>query len=92
MLACNAYNAYNICMQYTIRNIPAYLDNALRSSAQVQDKSLNEVAIEALACGAGLSGQPRRRRKLAGIAGSWSEDPNFDAALKAQDTVDEEIW
>jgi len=51
----NACNAYNTCMQYTIRNVPNYLDAALRVSAREQGKSLNEVAIEALARGFGLA-------------------------------------
>jgi plasmid stability protein len=77
-------------LQYTIRNVPDYLDTALRASAREQGKSLNEVAIKALARGLGLS-QPRvRQRDLSDIAGSWREDPEFDRALAAQDTVDEE--
>jgi hypothetical protein len=58
VLAMNACNAYNVCMQYTIRNVPDYLDAALRVSAREQGKSLNEVAIKALARGFGL-GQPK---------------------------------
>ena len=79
-------------MQYTIRNIPSYLDAALRATAEEQGKSLNEVAIEALARGAGVSGHRSRRRDLRDIAGSWKEDPAFDSALAAQDTIDEEMW
>ena len=89
MSACIAYNE---CMQYTIRNVPKYLDAALRVSAREQGKSLNEVAVEALARGSGL-GEPRvRQRDLSDIAGSWKKDPAFDRALAAQDTVDEEMW
>lgn len=47
-----AYIAYNLCMQYTIRNVPDLLDAMLRRSAREQGKSLNEVAIEALVRGA----------------------------------------
>lgn len=79
-------------MQYTIRNIPEHLDAALRSSAHQQGKSLNEVAIEALARGAGVSGVPRRQRDLRDIAGSWRKDPAFDRALADQDTIDEAMW
>ena len=43
-------------MQYTIRNVPVTLDEALRRAAREQDKSLNEVAIEALIRGAGVTG------------------------------------
>lgn len=89
MVACNAYN---LCMQYTIRNVPDYLDFALRESAREQGKSLNEVAVEALARGFGL-GEPRvRQRDLSDIAGSWKRDPAFDRAVAAQDTIDEEMW
>jgi plasmid stability protein len=88
----SACNAYNICMQYTIRNVPNYLDAALRVSAREQGKSLNEVAIKALARGFGLGQAQIRQRDLSDIAGSWKIDPAFERALAAQDTVDEEMW
>jgi len=39
---------YYHSMQYTLRNVPAELDEALRARARRTGKSLNEVAIEAL--------------------------------------------
>ena len=84
--------AYKKCMQHTIRNVPDYLDAALREFARRQGKSLNEVAVEALVRGAGLSDKPRRQRDLSDIAGRWRNDPAFDHALTAQDAVDEEMW
>ena len=91
-LAVRACDAYNICMQYTIRNVPGSLDEALRRTAREQGKSLNEVAIEALARGAGLSERRFRQRDLSDIGGSWQEDPAFESALAAQDTIDAELW
>ena len=79
-------------MQYTIRNVPERLDAALRRSAREQRKSLNEVAVEALARGAGVVEQRRRQRDLTDIAGTWRKDAAFDSAIAAQDTVDGEIW
>lgn len=79
-------------MQYTIRKVPDSLDTALRRRAREQGKSLNEVAIEALARGAGVSGDPCRQRDLHDIAGTWRNDRAFDRALAAQDAVDEESW
>ncbi len=79
-------------MQYTIRNIPEILDAALRQSARQQGKSLNEVAVEALARGAGLTESRSRQRDLDDIAGSWRRDPEFDRALAAQDTIEEDLW
>jgi hypothetical protein len=79
-------------MQYTIRNVPGTLDEALRRAARERGKSLNEVAIEALARGAGVAGDRNRQRDLGDIAGTWRNDPTFDSALAAQDSIDEEIW
>jgi hypothetical protein len=80
-------------MRYTIRGIPHAVDAALRERARVAGKSLNEVAIEALAEGAGVMGAPpRRRRNLDDIAGSWKASRAFDDAIAAQDQVDEDLW
>jgi plasmid stability protein len=79
-------------MQYTIRNVPHALDKALRRTARKRGKSLNEVAIEALARSAGVSGERDRQRDLGDIAGTWRRDPAFDSAVAAQDTVDEKMW
>jgi hypothetical protein len=79
-------------MQYTIRNVPGTLDEALRRAARERGKSLNEVAIEALARGAGVTGDRSRQRDLGDVAGTWRNDPAFDSALAAQDSIDEEIW
>jgi hypothetical protein len=92
MLAFCACTAYNTCMQYTIRNVPQTLDEALRRAARERGKSLNEVAIEALARGAGIARERTRQRDLADIAGTWRKDAAFDSALAAQDTIDEEMW
>jgi len=79
-------------MQYTIRNVPDHVDAALRDKAREQGKSLNEVAVEALARGFGLGQAQIRQRDLSDIAGSSKKDPAFDRAIAAQDTVDEEMW
>lgn len=92
MIALYACIAYNMSMQYTIRNIPVSLDQALRQAAREQGKSLNEIAVEALARGAGLTESRLRQRDLTDIAGSWRDDPEFDRAIAAQDTVDDELW
>ena len=92
MLAGSACTAYNRCMQYTIRNVPKTLNEALRRAARERGKSLNEVTIEALARGTGLTGERSRQRDLGDIAGTWRKDPAFDRALAAQDKVDKEMW
>jgi hypothetical protein len=79
-------------MQYTLRNIPDALDDALRARAREENKSLNQVAIEALAEAVGLGQRTIRYRDLADLAGTWVDDPDFDRAIEDQDTVDDEIW
>jgi plasmid stability protein len=79
-------------MQYTIRNVPKRLDAALRRAAHEQGKSLNDITIEALARGTGISGEPTRQRDLSDIAGGWREDPLFDSAMSEQDMIDEDLW
>ena len=79
-------------MQYTLRKIPNSVDAALRRRAREQDKSLNEVAVEALTRGAGVSGKPSRQRDLRDIAGTWHADRLFDQAIAAQHTIDKELW
>jgi plasmid stability protein len=79
-------------MQYTVRNIPKRLDAALRRVAQEQGKSLNEVTVEALTRGAGVSGERTRQRDLSDIAGSWREDPVFDSAVADQDVIQPDLW
>ena len=68
-------------MQYTIRNIPDYLDATLRDAARREGKSLNETAVAALVRGAGLAERERVKRDLSDIAGTWQEDPAFDSAI-----------
>ena len=79
-------------MQYTVRGIPAVVDDALRLRARETGKSLNEVVIDALAEGAGVTRTPRRRRDLSDLAGTWDADTAVEAALAAQDEPDPDLW
>lgn len=79
-------------MQYTIRNVPRPVDRALREWARRQRKSLNEVALAALARGLGLEHAEPRRRNLERFKGSWVQDAATDRALDDQRQIDPEIW
>jgi hypothetical protein len=78
-------------MQYTIRDVPPAVDAAIRRRAKATGASLNQVAKDALAEGAGVGGE-RPRRDLSDIAGTWRRDRAVEAALAAQDVVDEALW
>ena len=92
LFALDVGTAYTLCMQYTIRNIPAPVDEAIRLRARLEGRSLNEIAIEALERGMGVAEGRVAYRRLSGIAGTWTPDPEFDAALEEQDRVDEDAW
>jgi hypothetical protein len=79
-------------MQYTLRNVPPPLDDALRKRAREQQKSLNEVALDVLLDGVGLSGRPVKRRDLGDIVGTWIDDPDVDQALADQRRIDPDLW
>jgi hypothetical protein len=79
-------------MQYTVRGIPPAIDAAIRERAKAESKSLNEVAVEALADGLGLGDEDVARRDLSDVVGTWKKDAAVEAVLAAQDRVDEDLW
>ncbi len=79
-------------MQYTIRGIPDRLDTALRERARAEGKSLNEIALDALAGGLGIGRELTVRRDLSDIAGTWRKDAELEAALAAHDRIDSRLW
>jgi len=92
MLAQSAGIAYIECMQYTIRGIPARLDTVLRERARAEGKSLNEIALGALAEGLGVGRERAVLRDLGDIAGTWRKDAEAEAALAAHDRIDARLW
>ena len=80
-----------LCMQYTIRNVSAELDRALKARAKKSGKSVNQVALEALAQSLN---QPLKRRSLRDMPGAWSkrEAAQFDRFLEQHRKIDEELW
>jgi hypothetical protein len=78
-------------MQYTIRNIPPELDRALKTRAKRLGRSVNQVALEALA---NVVGRSVRRRNLRGMPGAWSraEAARFDRFLAENRTIEKELW
>ena len=78
--------------QYTIRNVPADVDRALRKRARETGKSLNRVALEALASGAG---EPlHAKRDLSEIVGSITpkEAERIEEEIRRQRQLDPELW
>jgi hypothetical protein len=85
-------DSYSVGMQYTLRKVPREVDKALRRKAKLEGKSLNQVAVEALAKGANID-QPRQEfRNLDFAIGTWVEDPEFDKIIQEQRQIDPELW
>ncbi len=74
--------------QYTIRAVPASIDRALRRRARQESKSLNAVAVEALARGLELEAKPVEHADLDALVGTWQEDPAFDRAVADFERID----
>ena len=79
-------------IQYTVRDIPHRLDQILRERARRERRSLNDVALEALAKGLGLSEEPIRHHDLDDLAGTWADDPGFDKAIEEMRRMDSKRW
>jgi hypothetical protein len=80
-------------VQYTIRNIPESVDDALRNLAVREGCSLNSVALGALESEARVNADNVvRYHDLDDLAGTWVQDDAFDKAMAAFDVVDEELW
>ncbi len=80
-------------MQYTIRNIPAEVDRALRKKAKAEGTSINQAALDALRRGVGLDGENGRRyTDLDWFFGSWVADPEFARAVADMDRVHPDDW
>jgi hypothetical protein len=86
---------YDVCMdrhQLTIRRVPERVKNLLKELARRENKSLNQVSLEILERGLGLTGEEIVYHDLDDLAGTWVDDPEFDKAIEEQHRVDPELW
>jgi hypothetical protein len=72
--------------------VPAAIDRALRRRAKEEDRSLNTLALEALARGLEIDAKPLEHSDLDPLIGSWREDPAFERALASFEQIDEDAW
>jgi hypothetical protein len=79
-------------VQYTIRKISLAIDKAVRQRARAEGKSLNAIAVKALADGLGLQREMVVRRDLGDIVGTWARDAATERALAAQHRIDKALW
>lgn len=78
--------------QVTIRRVPERVKQLLKELAKREEKSLNQIILEVLERGLGLSGEEIVYHDLDDLAGTWVEDPEFDKAIEEQHRIDPELW
>jgi plasmid stability protein len=78
--------------QYTIRGVPKRVGARLRERARKEGRSINSVAVDALARGLGLDAEVRRFTDLDDLVGTWIDDPEFDRVIADMDRIDEAMW
>jgi hypothetical protein len=77
--------------RYTIRAVPSAIDRALRQRAKQEAKSLNAVAVAALARGLELDARPVEYTDLDALIGSWQEDAAFEHTMALFERLDEKV-
>lgn len=78
--------------QYTIRQVPIHLDEALRRRAKRKGQSLNQVLLDSLAESVGVGEEAAKYHDLDTLAGTWKTDKAFDDAMTAFEKVDPDDW
>jgi hypothetical protein len=89
-------------MDVTIHDIPIELHQALAVRAAAEKSSVAKALVDAAAEQLGVRlpqdakeaplEKPKKYRDLSDIAGTWVEDPEFDAILAEQRRIDPELW
>jgi len=78
----------------TIRNVDPKLAKALERERERRGSSLNQTVLEVLRLSLGVGAGERRSNGLRELAGTWSakEQAEFDAATRAFEQLDAELW
>ncbi|MEW6433394.1 MAG: hypothetical protein AB1730_17965 [Myxococcota bacterium] len=76
--------------QLTVRNVSKELAKRLDALAEARGQSVNSVVLELLSQAVGLDERETRLKRYA----TWSAEDaaEFERALAAQRTIDDELW
>ncbi len=77
---------------YLVRNLPESLGKKLRESALLEECSLNQVMVNALDRGMGLSNTPVRYRNLRTLAQSPTDRKSWNKVLQEMDQTHPDDW
>ena len=71
-------------IQYTVRNVPYTVDQALRKKAETENKTLTQILIRALQKEAGLHKNEHEHHDLDFLIGTWVHDSEVDAFFEKE--------
>jgi hypothetical protein len=83
-------HAYNPNMTLVIDHLPESLTLALHDRAKVEGRSVQEIAMDAMARGLFVTTPKTESTDLSRVVGTWQEDPEFDDAMSDFERVDPE--
>jgi hypothetical protein len=81
-------------MTLTIEKLPDSLNKALHQKAIAEGRTVQDVAVDAIARGlnVGNTNVSPKKGDWSEFIGSWVEDPEFDEAMKDFEKIDPELW
>jgi hypothetical protein len=79
-------------IQYTIRNIPLAVDQAIRKRSRRSGKSFNQTVVDLLALQTLGTAQTPTDTNFDWLYNRRSLDAPFDAAIENLSRVDEKLW
>jgi len=79
-------------IQYTIRQVPSEVNEAVREYSVREGCSLNHAILQVLRKGSGLVGEHIAHHDLDFMANTWVADKKCDEALREFDRIDKGLW
>jgi len=79
-------------IQYTIRNIPAPVDQVIRKRQQQTGKSFNQTVVDLLSLQTFGTETPPKQDDFSWLFGKGKLDAAFDEAIADMSRVDEKLW
>ena len=79
-------------IQYTIRQVPSEVNEAVREYSAREGCSLNQAVLQVLRKGSGLVGERVAHHDLDFMANTWVADKKCNEALREFDRIDEGLW
>lgn len=76
-------------MTLILENLPPEVESEMRERAKASGQSIEQVALAALIAGMSATGLDEHLRA---VIGTWTDDPDFDAAIAEFERVDEKAW